>query len=76
MGNEILVFLGLHSVAHVINGLNFSAHYNSLYKDINLASFEGEVKKINNFILLLFFNYQEIKGSLGVWMDNNGQTLR
>ncbi|KFM60723.1 NADPH oxidase 4, partial [Stegodyphus mimosarum] len=30
------------SVAHIINAVNFSAHYNSVYKDVNVANFKGE----------------------------------
>ncbi|XP_035231433.1 NADPH oxidase 4-like [Stegodyphus dumicola] len=38
----ILIAGCFHSVAHIINAVNFSAHYNSVYKDVNVANFKGE----------------------------------
>lgn len=32
----------LHSVAHIVNALNFSLHYNMQFKDVNVARFKGE----------------------------------
>uniref|UniRef100_A0A8D2LA54 NADPH oxidase 4 n=1 Tax=Varanus komodoensis TaxID=61221 RepID=A0A8D2LA54_VARKO len=41
-GATICIFSVIHVAAHLVNALNFSVHYNEEFRELNVASYQGE----------------------------------